>query len=358
MSAKIISRIAIAAVSILQVCIVLSCLTALPDASSACTNGYFSYGGKTIIGRNMDWEQPDGYVVINARGVKRHALTLPADIRAEWDTKYGYVSFELTQKMPKGGLLSVPAGGMNEKGLYIAALWAPDTKYTAQSPDDKRKEITVGEVAAFALAQYATVQEAVDGINSVQVEAFNTGTRDVNLHWFIADSSGATAYVEFLDGKAVAHSSPQPAAMTNKTYAEERAYIKDYAGFGGSKAIPADMDHEHIKTLDRFLVIANRVKETGSGNRPLDVDEVFSALYAARHTPPRDIKQVTSESATQWTEVYDYSTKTLYWKSYTTPGIKSLKLDSINFADSGTKRFINIHAPGEGDMADNLSILY
>lgn len=332
----------------------LAAIISFPVMAKACTNGFFLSPGKNFIGRNMDWPLPNGYVVINERGVPRFSFMVAPAEAAHWDTKYGYVAFELTQQVPGMGLVSGPVGGMNEKGLYAASLWGPGGKYDSPSSSDTRKAITIGEVVGFALAQYDTVKEAVDGIKSVQLRGFE----GVSLHWFLADATGESAYVEFANGKTVAHMSPQPLVMANDSYTDERNYLKNYKGFGGKKAIPTKVDHAHINSLDRYLLLSKKIADMDTPKQPLTPDFVFAALDGVRHTPDKSLPKEAWESNTQWTEVYDYSTRTIYWKSAVTPGVKSLQLDKINFVNTGTKRLIPITQPGEGDMLGQFSLIY
>jgi|GEM_PF-1302745 len=329
-------------------------VTLLTPAAEACTNGFFMSPGRNLIGRNFDWPFPNGYVVINERGVPRFSFMVTPVDAAHWETKYGYVAFELTQQVPGMGLVSGPVGGMNEKGLYAASLWGPERKYDVPSSSDTRKAITIGEVVAFALAQYETVQEAEDGIKSIQIRAFE----GVNLHWFLADAKGDSAYIEFENGKAEAYMSPQPLVMANDSYAAERKSLEQYKGFGGKKKVPAKVDHSKINSLDRYLLLSKAIKDMDTPKHPLTPELVFSMMDGVRHTHDKTLPKEAWESNTQWTEVYDYSTRTIYWTSAATPGVKSLKLDKINFVNTGTKRLIPITQPGEGDMLDKISLIY
>ncbi|MDD2774254.1 MAG: linear amide C-N hydrolase [Elusimicrobiales bacterium] len=332
-------------------------LAASGGAAGACSNGIFSRGGKTIIGRNMDWPSPAGWVVINERGAQKSSLLAPRQNAAAWKSRYGYVSFNLTGEAKGRGFASVPGGGMNEKGLYIGSLWSPETKFDAV-PSGGGKAIGVPEAVGFVLAQYATVEEALAGLDSVSILPFNTGALEVNLHWLVADSSGAVAYVQYRGGRKEVFRNPELPVMTNEFYGDERAYVKDRAGFGGTREIPAVFGNSSIKCLDRFLLLSKAVHETADGLRPLDAPSVFAALYAARQAPAKASAQSSWRSATQWTEVYDYSTRTIYWRSLSVPGTKSLKLDDIQFDPTGTKRLLDIHREGEGDMSDKFTFVF
>src|SRR5512133_725799 len=86
----------------------------------ACSNGYFSFGGKTVIGRNMDWPKPEGYVVINERDITRHSLLVTKKDAVQWKSQHGNVTFNLTELAKGIGYATVAGGGINEKGLYVA----------------------------------------------------------------------------------------------------------------------------------------------------------------------------------------------------------------------------------------------
>lgn len=329
----------------------------LSPAVQACSNGVFTVNGKVIIGRNMDWPTGAGDVVINPGKVERQSLLVPPPGAAHWYARYGFLSFNLITQVAGVGTVSAPGGGINEKGLYTGSLWSPDPHLEKQVVEPGKKRISIGEVVPFILSQYATVDEALKGITKVGIEAAKTGDDAVYLHWLLVDAQGKTAYVQLLNGKLEIYRPPVPLVMTNESYGAERDFLKGYQGFGGAKVIPAAYDAKQIAVLDRFLLLTKLVQDTDSGKRPFTVDSVFDALWAVRQDFKED-KNLTYNGATQWSEVYDFSTRTVYWRARDGMKTKFLKLDDVRFDIGGTKAVVNIQAQDEGNMLGKFKLIF
>ena len=355
-------RIRFAAVSIPAIwaaatALVMASFVVFSPMAQACSNGVFAANGKLIVARNMDWPSHSGMVVINPRGARWQSLAVRPEDGANWYAKYGYITFNLTETTVKLGKLSGPGGGINEKGLYVASLWGPEPEYDKYSANDKRKGISVIEVVPYALSQYADVEQALTGISRVRVHPLSMGKEEVTLHWLLVDASGDTAYVQFNRGKFEIYRKPSLKAMTNESYGEERKYISAYRDFGGTLAVPDHINNAHTNSFERFLLLAKFVQDTDRGKRPVSVEAVFEALYSVRQAPAKEVVQSTWNSATAWTELYDYSTKTVYWRSGVTGGIKYVKLDDINFAMTGTKQVLDIHSEVEGNLLGKFTLI-
>ena len=68
----------------------------------------------------------------------------------------------------------------------------------------------------------------------LQISKFLTG-----LHYFICDSAGMTAVIEFIDGNVLTYTGqelPFP-VLTNNSYANSLKYLKRHEGFGGTLPI-------------------------------------------------------------------------------------------------------------------------
>lgn len=91
----------------------------------------------------------------------------------------------------------LPFDGMNEKGLAIGLAAVPEA-----APDARPGRPTVGSVRIIRLVldTAATVEEAVTVFESHNID-FSGGP---TLHYLVADATGKSVAIEFVDGKVVA----------------------------------------------------------------------------------------------------------------------------------------------------------
>jgi hypothetical protein len=89
----------------------------------------------------------------------------------------------------------LPFDGMNEKGVAIALLAVPE----AQPPTDKDVTLNTTTAIRLVLDKAATADEAVELLKNYNIYF----SADVDCHFLIADSSGASVLVEYWDGEMV-----------------------------------------------------------------------------------------------------------------------------------------------------------
>jgi hypothetical protein len=167
--------------------------------------------GDAIMGRNFDWrnrqalllftDPPDGYASVSM--VDTSHLGYPrenpswADRRALLDAPY------------------LPFDGMNERGLAVGMMAVPHAR-----DRDKPQSVTISSIHAIRLMldYAANVEEAVSLLGEVTV-AFG----DPPIHYLVADSSGHSAVIEYLDGEMVVQHNEKPwHVSTNFILAEAR----------------------------------------------------------------------------------------------------------------------------------------
>jgi len=101
----------------------------------------------------------------------------------------------------------MPFDGMNEKGLVVAMAAIP----YADAPESTDK-VTIGEIAVLRLLldYAANVDAAVELLDEYNVEVTTPP-----IHYLIADPSGESVIIEFLDGEMKQYWSNEPQIMTN-----------------------------------------------------------------------------------------------------------------------------------------------
>lgn len=168
--------------------------------------------GDAILGRNFDWynrpalmllaDPPDGYASVSM-----------VDI-----SYFGFGTEEPTwlNRTALLGAPYLPFDGMNEAGLAVGMM---AVSY-AKASDDPDK-VTIGSLHAIRLIlDYAAdVDEAISLLRGYNID-FSGGPP---LHYLVADSSGNSAIVEFLEGEMMVIRSEKPwQVSTNFIVSEER----------------------------------------------------------------------------------------------------------------------------------------
>ena len=148
-----------------------------------------------VYGRNFDWEfspalllftdPPDGYASVSM-----------VDLAYFFDTPAvtQLMDLDLNDRSPLLNTPSIPFDGLNEKGLAIGMAAVPESP-TPSDPNNK----SVGSlgVIRMILDHAATIDEALTIMRGVNI-LWNGGPQ---LHYLIADASGKSALVEFVDGE-------------------------------------------------------------------------------------------------------------------------------------------------------------
>ncbi len=177
--------------------------TRLPDLALgdawACT-GFAAANptGGAIMGRNFDWRN-------------RQALLLFTDPPGAYasvsmvDTTYLGFPREHPSWADRRALLGapyLPFDGMNERGLAVSMMAVP----RARDRYDPQR-VTIGEIQAIRLMldYAATVEEAV-----ALLADYTVSFDEPPIHYFVADASGHSAVIEYLDGEMIVQREEQP----------------------------------------------------------------------------------------------------------------------------------------------------
>lgn len=249
---------------------------ALPAAETrdafACT--VFAAAGdpaRPLFGRNFDWD-PNPALVLHASPTNGFRSVSIVDI--------SYFGFDrarvgdLDDPEKRAALMRAVAGpfdGMNEHGLVVG-MAAVDAVAEVR-PD--RPAVGSVSVMRLVLDSARTVDEAVAVLGSYNLD-FSGGP---GLHYIVADATGASAVVEFVDGRM--HVEPRKAgeswqAMENfhLTGADERARV----------------DHDRYRTAtDRLRAAAGRPGTQGA----------------------LDLLREVAQGHTQWSAVYDLTARSV-----------------------------------------------
>ena len=241
-------------------------LVPLPTAERwACTCfSAFGRSGQAILGRNFDWynhpalllftHPPHGYDSVSMVDISY--LGFGAD-KPSWSDR---------QKLLDAPYL--PFDGMNERGLAIGMMAVPD----AQAGNDARK-VTIDSLAAIRLLldKAQSVDEALSLLRAYNID-WGSGPP---LHYLIADSSGNSAVVEFIDGEMKVLRNQQPWQVSTN-------FI-----------LSGHTPQSAVLQCDRYATASRTLKQTQGR---LSQEEALTLL------------QDVSQPSTTWSIVYDMQT--------------------------------------------------
>lgn len=203
-----------------------------------------------FVARTMDWpESTMPIIMVFPRGTPRmggHAggEVVVAENPAEWESRYGSM---ITSVYGIG-----TADGVNEKGLSAHMLYLNASDFGERDPD--LPGLHAGLWAQYVLDNAATVQEALDLLQNVQIIRVSTHGHDANVHLAIEDAGGDSAIIEYIDGAPVIHHGAEYRIMTNDpSYDEQLALLAQYDFSEPSSTMPLP---GNVSPTDRFARVA------------------------------------------------------------------------------------------------------
>ena len=306
---------------VVRVLVVVCCaILTLAEASVACTCFCLQDEERLVFGRNYDWHLDHGLVIVNKRGTAKRALLLdPSDEPAQWVSKYGSVTFNQYGR-------EMPCGGMNEAGLVLETMWLGETKYPGR---DARPAVMAW--LQYQLDNHATIEEVIASDKKMRVASVTP----MPIHFLGCDRQGNVATFEFLDGEFVCHvgETLPVKVLANDTYDKSLAYLKQHAGFGGTKKMP----YGSWGSLDRFVCAAERVKQYPSSSDDSIAEYAFDTLAS-----------VSQGDSTKWLIVYDPRKMEIRYRTCTCSETRTIRLSDCDFSPGTPVQVISINTEHTG----------
>jgi penicillin V acylase-like amidase (Ntn superfamily) len=292
------------------------------QSGDACTTFQLQHGKQLVVGKNFDFHTGIGMVIINKRNIAKTALLLSPEKLARWVSKYGSITFNQVGR-------EFPFSGINEAGLIVEIMWLDECKYP--DPDDRA-----------AISELQWVQYQLDNSSSVdeviKTDAVLRITQSSPVHFFVGDSRGKAATIEFIDGKSVFHTADNlpVKVLTNHTYQKSLQYLKTHKGFGGQEKFSFTQS-----SLDRFATAAKAIKDYQSQRRPSTpiVEYAFDILSA-----------VSQGKSTVWSIVYDVTQSRIYFKTVRENEIKIILSREVDFSCGPPVKVLDMNTDLKGNV--------
>jgi penicillin V acylase-like amidase (Ntn superfamily) len=279
------------------------------------TNGY-------IVGRSMDWAEDPGTDLWSfPKGLSRDGGAGPGSIK--WTAKYGSV----VASFYNIGTVD----GMNDAGLVANALYLVEADYGDAKASGKPL-ISIGAWTQYALDNYGTVAEAVEGLGkepfAIVAPELPNG-RKAGGHLSLADASGDSAIFEYLGGKLVIHHDRKYTVMTNSPTFDRQLAIDTYwKGINGLNFQPGT-----ISSADRFVRMSWSLGAAPKEKDPrLAVATAFSLIRAISVPLGLADPNKPNIAATIWRSVSDVGARRYYFESAYSPTIFWVDLAKLKLA--------------------------
>lgn len=314
-------------------------ITAITSAS-ACTRAFLNiYPGYMVSARNLDFFGPvDPSLVITPQGIEHPGSD--GTNALHWKTRFGSVVIYADGVFPMDG--------MNEKGLAGHTQYYTNGVKAQQDHQDK-PELDSRAWLSYLLDNYATVNDAVKGLEQVRLVAkklpidYASDTKHIALE----DATGDSAIIEIDNGKVNIYHNRQYRVMTNPPSYDQQ--LKNWATF-------QDADTDHIpgtqSAEDRFVRTSIDLKnvpqpDSKSQAQGFIMSVINTAAFPINYPDAADpmVKSITAAyasysrypqenkgTATYWTTLADISHGEYHFKSVFAPSDVMVNLKAINFA--------------------------
>ncbi len=312
-----------------------------------------SYG--VFTARTVDWDHSfDDVLYVNPRGIEMRGA--PEGNTAEWTSKYGSVTTSILPYIRNHGyeLGDGEIEGINEKGLGAHLLYLEEAQY--EEPNS-RLAVTSFRWVRYVLDNFATVEEAVAGMENIRIEGNTMGGEELGTHLAIEDATGDSAIFEILKGKLVVHHGKEFNVMTNDpNYDWQITHLNDYIGFGGQKGLPGG-----IEGSDRFVRLAYFSQYMPQPeNNGQAVAYMFSLIrnVAVPFGAPYRGRTDAATYPTWWASVTDLENRVFYFNWVKNPNIVWVDLNQIDFSEGSGIRVADPKDPARvGDISRSFRLV-
>ena len=237
--------------------------------------------------------------------------------------------------------------GMNEKGLAIGHMGLGESVYPVK---DDRPVISETQWIQYMLDNCANTNEVIEAAKKIRI----TQTTPCGNHYFVCDSKGNAAIIEFLKGQMVIHTNIDMPYMLlcNDTYEKSMNDIKKFKGLGGDQPVLDRLVRIDENAVANVMAIGctkiNQFYEKKSDNIIQDAFVIHSAMSAPDDTSQYAIK-------TQYTTVFDVTNLKLYFRTKENKTIREVDFNMFEDNCSVKAKLLDIRTNGTG-ILNNLFI--
>lgn len=331
--------------------ITIACLLFIgyqPEAQ-ACTRVLITDKEHSVMmGRSMDWEED----------MKTNLLILPRHFphtggEAEGTTQGNWVAWESKYgSVVATGYEHFITDGLNEKGLGVHLLWHEGADYGKR--DSEKPGLSLALWLLYYLDNFKSVAEAVTYTQTHPMQItpyYHEETQQWGkLHLVLDDSEGDSAVFEYINGRLEIYHGPEYTTVTNEPdYNVHLQNLKQYRGFGGSKALPGK-----FSSKNRFVRASFYAKVLPAFVSNMDrVVEILAVLnnVAYPYTTIDETKSI-------WRTVCDLTNKIYYFQASKNQNLISVNLKQFDLNIPAIRKLDLVNHPEYvGDVSDKFEFM-
>ena len=351
------SRIASRLLSVVTTCTLL--LSSGLQSAMACTDArVVAQDGSVVSARSMEFGAPtDSGLVVRPRGSKLQSPAPSGASGLSWTAKYGYVYLDAFH-------IDGITDGLNEAGLGFGALYLPGfAGYETIAPPDNAKAMSNLQIGAWALSQFATVDEVKAALGGIHVwgeplAAF--GNAFVPLHYVLHDAKGNSIVLEWVGGKLNIYDNTVGVMTNSPTYDWQMTNLRNYVSLSPDNAKPvtvngvqyaANGQGSGLLGLPGDPTPPSRLVQTvfalSSAVKPKNQTEalVLGQKLMNRVDLPAGLARDPSSGEsdiTQWVVFRDHTNKVYYYRTYEDMTLQAVDLKKLDFSPGAPARRIAI----------------
>ena len=251
----------------------------------------------------------------------------------KWISKYGSVVLDAYD--------IVSSDGMNEAGLVANVLYLAEADY-GDAKDSGKPLLSIGAWMQYILDNYGTVAEAVEALDKEPfaiVAPDLPGGKSAGGHIAIADATGDSAILEYIEGKLIIHHDRAYTVMTNSPPFDEQLAINTYWNdVGGLKMLPGTH-----RASDRFARMSWNLNDTPKvDDQNLVIATVFSVIRNISVPLGISDPDKPNIAATLWRTVLDTKAKRYYFESAYSPAIFWVDIEKLELSSESQPMKLNL----------------
>jgi choloylglycine hydrolase len=279
-----------------------------------------------FTGRTMDWPESTQPLIVGfPRGRARDGIS-PAGFIADsnplrWTSRHASLVTTIY------GLGTVD--GINEAGLAGHGLYLQETDFGPRDP--AKPGVHAGLWLQYLLDQAATVAEALQLMDEIEVLKISAHGHDANLHLALEDVGGDSAIIEFAQGRPVIHHGREYTLMTNDpTYDEQLNLLSQQDFSHPTSQMPLPGNVNPVDRFQRAAYYSALLPKPGSQREAIaSVMAIMRNVSVPFGAPYKDFGVYNTEYRT----VTDLTNRMYFFELTTSPNVVWVEMDRLKFDD-------------------------
>ena len=323
---------------------------------NACTGMKLTaQDGSVVNGRTLEFGvEVDSQVVVVPRNFE-FAGTTPKGPGLKYKAKYaalGMIAFDDPAIMD----------GINEEGLAIGTFYFPGyAGYTPITAENQSKALSPVEFSNWVLTQFATLQEVIEGLQSVVIAptvSKGWGTAPPPFHYIVYDKNGHALVIEPMDGKFRVYENPIGVLTNSPTFDWHLTNLRNFINLSpenvppitlsGVELAPFGQGSGMVGLVGDFTPPSRFIRAAIFSGTAIPSKNAESAVFQLFHIlnqfdiPVGAVRQVndgvTHSDSTLATSVKDPHSLKYYFRTYDDQSIKYVPLKTFDLNAKSIKK--------------------